>query len=134
MSIDLLGLQEATIGALSAKIARGFRFRLLETFAERMAMSMTTVCAWVGIPARTLERRRKEGALKPFESDRLLTTARIAGQALRLFEGDVDATKRWLTAPLAALGGASPMEFSSTEFGAREVEHLIGRLEHGVIT
>ncbi|MCH7682562.1 MAG: DUF2384 domain-containing protein, partial [Gemmatimonadetes bacterium] len=28
--------------------------------------------------------------------------------------------------------GGIPIEFSSSEVGAREVENLIGRLEHGI--
>ena len=36
--------------------------------------------------------------------------------------------------PTAGLGGASPADMTSTEVGAREVERLIGRLEHGVFS
>jgi uncharacterized protein (DUF2384 family) len=31
-----------------------------------------------------------------------------------------------------ALENQTPLEYSRTELGAREVENLIGRLEHGV--
>jgi uncharacterized protein (DUF2384 family) len=40
----------------------------------------------------------------------------------------------WLRSPNRALGGESPLALSKTEVGAREVENLIGRLEHGVFT
>jgi uncharacterized protein (DUF2384 family) len=33
-----------------------------------------------------------------------------------------------------ALGGRSPLDFAQTEPGAREVENVIGRLEHGVFS
>jgi len=33
-----------------------------------------------------------------------------------------------------ALGGVIPFELARTEVGAREVEMLIGRIEHGVIS
>lgn len=132
--VALLGLEATTLGALHAQLQKGFRFRLLSAFARQMALSLTAVCSWIGLSPRTLERRRKEGRLSAMESDRLLTTARIGAMALRLFEGDREAATRWLAAPHHALGGATPMERSRTEFGAREVEDLIGRIEHGVIS
>jgi putative toxin-antitoxin system antitoxin component (TIGR02293 family) len=49
-----------------------------------------------------------------------------------LFEGDRDAAADWLTRPQPALGGAVPLELAKTGLGTREVEALIGRLEHGV--
>ena len=33
-----------------------------------------------------------------------------------------------------ALGGATPLDFAKTEPGAREVENVLGRLEHGVFS
>ncbi len=132
--VALLGIQALHSEALASRLEKGFRFSYLQYFAVQMALSLGMVCLWVGLSSRTLERRRKEGWLNPAESDRLLTTTRIAGLALRLFEGDRDAAKRWLTSSQPTLGGSTPIEYSRTEFGAREVEHLIGRLEHGVIS
>jgi putative toxin-antitoxin system antitoxin component (TIGR02293 family) len=40
----------------------------------------------------------------------------------------------WLKSPQKALGGKTPLEYSDTEPGAREVEDLLGRLEHGVFS
>ena len=55
-------------------------------------------------------------------------------KALDLFEGDSRAAERGLSSPKRALGGAVPAELAKTEAGAREVEALIGRLEHGVFS
>ena len=59
---------------------------------------------------------------------------RISGKALKLFEGDSRAAERWLSFPKVALGRAVPSELAKTEAGVREVEALIGRLEHGVFS
>ena len=59
---------------------------------------------------------------------------RVLGKALKMFEGDSRAAERWLSSPRRALGGATPLELAKTEAGAREVEALIGRLEHGVFS
>jgi putative toxin-antitoxin system antitoxin component (TIGR02293 family) len=53
---------------------------------------------------------------------------------VQLFEGDADAARRWLTTPSKELDNTAPLDFARTELGAREVEDLIGRLEHGVFT
>jgi len=38
---------------------------------------------------------------------------------LELFEGDMEATCRWLPAPQTALGGETPIEYASTELQKR---------------
>jgi putative toxin-antitoxin system antitoxin component (TIGR02293 family) len=58
--------------------------------------------------------------------------ARVAGLAIRLFEGGLAEARTWLLSPHAALGNELPLEFATSEVGAREVENLIGRLEHGI--
>ncbi len=65
-------------------------------------------------------------------AEQLLRVDRIIGCSLELFEGDRDGAVEWLLSSQPALGGASPMDVAKTEVGAREVEDLIGRLEHGV--
>jgi putative toxin-antitoxin system antitoxin component (TIGR02293 family) len=88
----------------------------------------------VGIPERTLARRRSRGKFTPEESERLLRLGTVFEQAVELFEGDNAAALRWLTAPRKALEGKTPLAYARTELGAREVEDLIGRLEHGVVS
>jgi putative toxin-antitoxin system antitoxin component (TIGR02293 family) len=51
-----------------------------------------------------------------------------------LFNRDAEGARRWLSRPAKALGGLTPLEMTETEIGASEVQHLIGRLEDGVIT
>jgi putative toxin-antitoxin system antitoxin component (TIGR02293 family) len=51
-----------------------------------------------------------------------------------LFEGDRDAAVEWLTTPQTALGDRVPLDLARTEIGAREVERLVGRLDHGVFS
>lgn len=53
---------------------------------------------------------------------------------MELFEGDVAGAVVWLTSPKKALGHKTPLAYSRTKPGAREVENLIGRLEQGVFS
>lgn len=130
----LLGIKVRRQSELVGKVKDGFRFEHLLQLEKQSGLTRERIAQFAAIPPRTLARRQRQGQLSPEESDRLLRSARIFEMVIDLFEGDGDEARRWLLAPSAALGGASPLEFTSTEVGAREVENLIGRLEHGVFT
>jgi putative toxin-antitoxin system antitoxin component (TIGR02293 family) len=42
--------------------------------------------------------------------------------------------RSWLVEPARAFHGECPLDYADTEIGAREVEALLGRLEHGVFS
>ena len=130
--ITLLGLQPQETYSLIGLVEQGFSYQELENLRNNIRLSPEEFSTLVQIKPRTLSRRKESARLLPDESDRLLRASRIYGRALELFEGDADGALRWLRQPLRALGSATPLQLSRTEVGAREVENLIGRLEHGV--
>lgn len=84
------------------------------------------------IPARTLERRLSENqVLKIDEADAVARLVRVRDHALRVFEVD-EAAEEWLSLPNPALGGEIPIEMARTDIGGREVEAVLGRIEHGI--
>jgi len=129
-----LGLGRETTASMVEKVNAGFSVAVLDKFTETSSLPLEKVAEIVRIPIRTLTRRRAQGRLQPLESDRLLRVSTLFEKAVGLFEGDQHAALKWLSAPQPALGGKEPLEFAKTEVGAREVEDLIGRLEHGVFT
>jgi putative toxin-antitoxin system antitoxin component (TIGR02293 family) len=128
----LLGIQSFDTASLLERVREGIAYSSWERFLQSTGLTKEAASRLVQIPLRTLARRKEEGRLQPDESDRLLRAARIFSQALGLFEGDEEAARRWLTGPQPALGGSTPWEYAASEIGAREVENLIGRLEHGI--
>ncbi len=86
----------------------------------------------LGIPPRTLARRKVQGMLTNSESERLVRFGRLFDQTVDLFEGDRAAALAWLRRPAKALGNQVPLQWAQSEIGARAVEDLIGRLEFGV--
>jgi putative toxin-antitoxin system antitoxin component (TIGR02293 family) len=130
----LLGLDPMDTPRLVERVEEGLSFRELERLRQNMGLSMDQMAELVQIRPRTLDRRKKEGRLHPEESDRLLRATRVFGRAIALFEGVVEGALGWLATPQRALGGAVPLEMARIEIGAREVEGLIGRLEHGVFS
>ncbi|MDQ3363513.1 MAG: DUF2384 domain-containing protein [Actinomycetota bacterium] len=130
----LIGLEPADNAALVAWVEEGLPYRALERLRSNIGLSREALADLVQIKPRTLDRRKEGGRLRPEESDRLLRAARVFGGTIALFEGDADAARAWLSSPQRALGGAVPLEMARTEVGAREVESLVGRLEHGVFS
>jgi putative toxin-antitoxin system antitoxin component (TIGR02293 family) len=128
----LLGLRKTDALSLAAAVRRGFTYRVLDRFARETDLPLSALGELIHIPSRTLVRRKTEGRLQPEESDRLLRASRIFGLAIDLFEGDRIAALQWLSNAQRALGGQTPMDLLQTDVGAREVENLIGRVEHGV--
>lgn len=128
----LLGIEAKDLPALLERIERGFSFQSLVRLQRAVDLPLSQLGEIVRISPRTLTRRKAEGKLTPEESDRLLRASRIFQRARELFEGDLAAARRWLSSPNRALGGQPPLDFAKTELGAREVENLIGRLEHAV--
>lgn len=128
----LLGLRTFEPAGLHERVRAGLSYAAFERLRRVLDVPASRLAEVLGIPDRTLARRKDAGRLASDESDRLVRLSRIVGLAVQLFEGDVDGVRSWLRSPHASLAGSSPLEFAATEVGAREVERLIGRLEHGV--
>ena len=129
-----LGLRTSNISDLMQQIERGFSFEALLSLEANSGVSLTLLASVIGIPERTLARRKAAGKLEPEESERLLRVSNLFEKCVELFEGDVAAAVNWLTSPKKALNHQPPLLYARTELGAREVEDLIGRLEHGVFS
>ncbi len=121
----------ATPEALKNWIREGLPFASLEKVMERFGLSREEISAALNLPARTLARRKLEQRLHRDESDRLFRFARIAAQAAEVL-GSEEKASRWLHSPNRALGGSRPLDVVDTDLGAREVEAVLGRIEHGV--
>jgi len=130
--VHLLGLRTFGTTALHARVKEGLSYGALERLRKVLDLPLSTMSALIQIPPRTLAQRKETKRLQPDESDRLVRLARIVGLVLGLFEADLEGTRHWLKTPHTALAGKTPLKFATTEVGAREVENLVGRLEHGI--
>ena len=129
-----LGLRAERTGDLIREVERGISYQAIESLAAESGIAVPDLASSIGIPPRTLARRRAAGKLAPDESERLLRLSTIFEEAVKLFEGEIPAAVAWLTTGKKVLGGQTPLAYCRTEIGAREVENLIGRLEHGVFS
>jgi putative toxin-antitoxin system antitoxin component (TIGR02293 family) len=129
-----IGLTATETAHLVRQIEAGLPFKALESLAALSGLPVTWIASTIGIPERTLARRKAAGKFAADESERLLRISAMFEKAVELFEGDVAGAVTWLTTPKRALAYQTPLVYSRTELGGREVENLIGRLEHGVFS
>lgn len=132
--VVFLGLDCYDTPTLLREIEDGFSYVAFEKLKEFVDVSMQELANFVQISHRTLNRRKAQGKLGSDESDRLVRLSRVLWRTLEMFEGDFEAARRWLSKSQVGLGGAAPLELVKSEVGAREIEALIGRLEHGVFS
>ena len=121
-------------GTMAARVEEGLPVLDIVQFGREAGFSTEELARMIRIPPRTYARRVAHKArLKATEGERAVRVIRLFDLARRVFGTD-EATRRWLNSPVRALGGRSPLDFAQTEPGAREVENVIGRLEHGVFS
>jgi putative toxin-antitoxin system antitoxin component (TIGR02293 family) len=120
--------------AMARMVSVGLPVMAIRKLGAALGVRPVKVGSLVNINEKTLERRLQSGArLRPAESERVARLMRIMALATGALESEHRA-REWLRSPLKVLAGKSPLDLISTEPGAREVEHVLGRLEHGVFS
>lgn len=114
------------------RILSGIPARAAWAFKSNLGLNNDQLGALLGLSRRSVNRLTPTKALLPaVAGDRLYRSARLFSIATEVFEDNAAATE-WLKSPQRALGNAVPLEMATTDIGAREVETLLGRIEHGV--
>jgi putative toxin-antitoxin system antitoxin component (TIGR02293 family) len=115
-------------------IKKGIKIKDADFLKKRLGISDKEMAAFLGTSPATLQRKRqRQEAISFVQGDRLYRMARVLAKAVQLF-GDNKMAVDWLKTSRRGLGGRIPLDLMETEAGAQEVEDLIGRLQHGVIS
>ena len=114
-------------------LKKGLSTDLFSKVAEYFCVSERELAHTVDISVSTLTRRKRHGRFTTAESERLYRLIRIFQRAVDVLGTEV-AAQHWLRTPIMALDWKSPLDFANTETGAREVETVLGRIEHGVFS
>jgi putative toxin-antitoxin system antitoxin component (TIGR02293 family) len=137
--IELLGGSKAMGKAprksetLSPAIKRGLRFNSVLSLKALYAIPDQFMQQIIAVSGRTWARRMASNQLSPVESDRLYRLARIIARTEEVFRSREKAS-RWLQEPNRALGLQMPLSLLDTDEGARRVEDVLIRIEHGVFS
>jgi putative toxin-antitoxin system antitoxin component (TIGR02293 family) len=122
---------EAVYGV--TKVREGLSISEFHAMQESLGVTEERLAGFLGMSRATLHRRKKIGHLDCAESDRLVRYARLMSRASAVLGGAASACS-WLLASAIAFEGECPLDYADTEIGAREVEALLGRIEHGVFS
>ena len=114
-----------------ALVRQGLSSAAVESIAGTIRVTQPELARALGIPERTLARRKREGTLTSEESAKLVRLARVVTRAAETFEG-LEAALDWLKSPNAAMSGATPLSLLDTDIGAESVLDTLGRIAHGV--
>lgn len=128
-----LRLRATKAADLRDAVRRGLPFSALETLSHQLEISPQQCSEVLGIPPRTVARRKESKQLNPQESDRLYRVARAASQAVEVL-GSLDKARLWLKTPNRALSCDRPLDLLDTEIGARQVEEVLLRLNYGIFS
>lgn len=116
---------------LDDAVRAGLPVKTVETVVKNGALRATELHALV-IPRRTLAHRKRLGRrLSSEQSDRLTRVVRVVASAEEAI-GDGAKAGRWLRKPNRALQGRRPLDLLASDAGARLVEQVLGRIEHGL--
>ena len=129
----VVGRQFRNEADVQSAIREGLPQGVLDEVMRSSGLSLKELAASLDLAPRSLQRRRKEGRLARYESDRVYRLARIIALA-RIYLGDPEAAVRWLKRPNRALDGQAPLEMIDTEPGVRAVERVLGRIAYGGIS
>lgn len=109
-------------------------FRIEPAALKRLANYSDDEIFALVVPKRTLARRLSVGEpLTIEETDKAVRLARVDRLATHVF-GDVAKAHRWLRKPKKALSGEMPLAYLATEAGARIVEDMLHRIDHGILS
>jgi len=129
----VMGRSLRTDTDLRVAIREGFPQTVLAEIMHASGLSLKELAATLDLSPRSLQRRRGEGRLARYESDRVYRLARILALA-KHFLGDGERATKWLRRPNRALGGDAPLQWIDTELGARMIENVLGRIAYGGIS
>lgn len=115
----------------AALVSEGIAGSGVAELQKRLDLTTREMSDLVSIPDRTLSRRKQQDRLPPDESERIYRIGRLADLAETTLGGRSNAVQ-WLKEPNFALGNKAPLEVAANEPGARLVEQVLGRIEHGI--
>jgi putative toxin-antitoxin system antitoxin component (TIGR02293 family) len=122
---------EHLVGNDSVRTVRhGLEISAVEAFVRSGAISYGEIYEIV-MPRKTLSNRRTVGTLTADQSDKLVRVGRIISKAETTF-GSAEKAAQWLRRPTQPLNGEQPLQMLDTEAGARVVEELLLKIDHGI--
>jgi len=117
--------------ALVEQIREGFPFHLVGALARQTGVALEELVEFGVIPRRTWTHSKQKQRFTPTQSARLARFFRVLQNARDTF-GSKEKAMHWLKRPTKPLQNNAPVGLLDTEEGARLVEDLLTRIDHGI--
>jgi len=116
---------------LVEEIREGFGFAQVAALAKEAGVAAQELIEFGIIPRRTFTHSKRNQRFTPTQSARLARFFRIQQKAKGTFES-AEKAMQWLKRPTRPLQDHAPVSLLDTEEGARLVEDLLTRIDHGI--
>jgi putative toxin-antitoxin system antitoxin component (TIGR02293 family) len=117
--------------ALVEDIREGFVFAQVAALAKEAGVALEDLVEFGIIPRRTFTHSKQNQRFTATQSARLARFFRIQQRAKGTFASD-ERAMQWLKRPTEPLQNNAPVSLLDTEEGARLVEDLLTRIDHGI--
>lgn len=119
---SIADMEQLLIAGLPKAALRNVAYRVLPTAKDARTMMYSV------IPESTFKRRSRLSLEEGERSERLARAVALAEHVW----GEPETAHRWLRSPHALLAGRSPLAAANTDLGARQVEAILLRIDHGI--
>jgi putative toxin-antitoxin system antitoxin component (TIGR02293 family) len=127
----LLGMEQMTRLGWALAIRQGLPVSCLDSISQ-VGLARAELAHALGVSARLLARRRREGVLTAQESERLYRLAIVIARAASVFDDDLKSSLAWLRSPNLTLRDQPPLSWLDTQVGAGAVMDVLGRIQFGI--
>lgn len=137
--VEVLGGRKVLKGRISnavdlhEKARAGLPYEAFDSVRMALRLTREEAAKAIGLPERTLVRRKKEKKFSPPESDRLLRLARVAALAVEIL-GTEEKASQWMKKVNLALGSRTPFALLDTDAGAKAVENVLWQIAYGMVS
>ncbi len=129
----LLGKTVVRTQTLIPAIRKGIRFDAVTHLTKLYQIPDVATQRIIAVSDRAWAKRKANNRLDPVESDRLYRLARLIARMEEVF-GSREKAEIWLKEPNRALSMQTPLDLLDTDEGAKQVEDVLIRIEHGVFS
>lgn len=104
----------------------------LNQLAHQLGVTLKKLAPLLQLSESTLHRLRRQTTLEGPTAERVELLTAIIQRGLRVYGGDEQALRDWLSYPLGELDGRTPLQTLTTIAGFTQVDDVLGRIEHGI--
>lgn len=118
---------------LKALAGEGLPKQALIFFMNKVNLDERRLFSYLDVTKRTLDNYKPGQRMRLYISDRLIHLAELYAKGKEIFSSFQNFNE-WLNRPSVDLNARKPIELIHTRKGVDDLLHVLGRIEHGILT